>query len=585
MAQHPRFDLFKSAWQAGDLAQALAHIDAVIADHPDVASLHWYRANCLEKLERFAEAQAAVARVLALKPDHAAALVKQVALDWAVDQPDYDGDEELTPAQYAALERRAKQRRQQHIAQLRRALALDPELADGCFGLSQLLRPGIEDVTSDTKEQANARADEEADALLRRAIQLDPGRIEFRLASAQRHRMRAMMTTETTPPEECVVGYTGMRYLRAELETVLRDLEICLQLSGDLRYRSRIGQTLHDLGRFDEALAQYDLVLQQLPPDSPQREAVLQLRRRSEDQGAGERHGMAELVESLVAKGDRNQADDVMATMLLGAARAVRKGKSLEEAMAARAPESPDDLMAANIAEQILNVAYENAPGLVDADAADYSAAQRSYAVRQRKALTAAGLRHIADAEATGMTPVLGRRVLLGLYADASGAATTATFALEPKWPGLIGFFLLLVSGKWKTQSLTESITYFDDGGYLITQYENISPFGYGDVIDIERLPRSTSVAALIARHAQRVAAYQQSHPQARPLRAEDLAAIEANWRRGQAIKLAYRRSVGFATDAELRAMLGGDYARFGDKVRRKLQELAPDREEDDSAR
>lgn len=584
MAQHPRFELFKAAWQAGDHVQALAHIDAVLADHAHVAALHWYRANCLEKLERLAETHAAVTRVLALNPDHAAALAKQVELDWAVEEAAYSEDDELTPAQYAALERRAKERQRHHIAQLRRALQLDPNLADACFGLSQLLRPGIEDIGEEAKEQANARADAEADSLLQRAIQLGPNRIAFRLVRVERLRLQAMVTDDTTPPQDCVVAYSGIRYRRAELEAALQELDICITLAGDIRYRVRRAQVLHDLGRFDEALAQYDDVLQQLPPDSPQREHVQQLRRRSEDQGAGERHDLAAMIESAIAQGDRNLADDNAATVMLGAARAVRKGKSLDEALSARLSESPDDALAANIAEQILNVAYEGPPGLIAVEAADFSPAQRKHAERQCKALQAAGQRHVAYAEAAGMTVTLGRRVLLGLYADASGATTTVTFALEPRWPGLIGFLLQFLSGKWKTHCMTECVSYFDDDAYLITQYENVSPFDYGRVVDVERLPRSTSVAALVARHAQRIADYQQAHPQARPLKGDDIASIESNWRRGQAIKRAYRRSVGYATDNELRGLLGSNYVRFVDKVKRKLQELAPDREEDDIA-
>lgn len=582
MAQHPRFESFKAAWQAGDHAQALAHIDAVIADHPRVAALHWYRASCLEKLERFAEAHAAVTHVLALNPDHAAALAKQVELDWTVEEAAYSDGKKLTPARIAALERRAQEHQRRQIAQLRRAVVLDPNLADAWFGLSQLLRPGIDDIADEAKEQANARANAEADSLLQQAIQLDPQRIAFRLARVEHLCMRAMVTDDTTPPQECVVAYSGMRYRRAELEAALQELELCTQFSDDFRLRVRKARVLHDLGRFDEALAQYDAVLQQLPPDSPQHESIRQLRRRSEDQGAGERHGLAELLQSVVAKGDRNQADDAEATLLLSAARAVRKGKSLDEALAERAPEAPDDETAIALAEQILDVAYQDPPGLVAVDAAGYSPAQRKHAERQRKALQAAGQRHIACAEAAGMTLALGRRVLLGLYADAGGAATTITFALEPRWPGVIGFVQQFLTGKWKTQYMTECVTYFDDDAYLITQYENISPFDYGSVVDIARLPRSASVAALVARHAQRVADYQQTHPQARPLNGDDLASIEANWRRGQAIKRAYRRSVGYATDSELRALLGSNYTRFADRVRGKLQLLAPDREEDE---
>ncbi|HJU39427.1 MAG TPA: tetratricopeptide repeat protein [Tahibacter sp.] len=572
MAQHPRFEAFKSAWRDGDYAAALGHIDAVLADHPLAASLHWYRANCLQRLDRVVESRAAVERVLALKPDHAAALVRQVELDDGSDDMADIDDERASKKAIAEYERRTAERRQRHIAQLRQALAIDPSLADAYFGLSQLLRYA--------PDGEPAAPDGEADALLERAIALEPARVEFLVARADAYRMRAITRAADVPEPERVVTFGGVAYARADLEAALRDYALCARIDGTHRYLLRMASVLHDLGRYDDALAQYDAALRLVPPDSPYRQHIVEMRARSENGGAGERDEMATMLEGLIAKGDRNLADDQVATALLGAARAVRGGQNLGDAIAARVSESPDDFLAANIAEQILNVAFEHPPELLDVDPATFPAFQRQYAARQRKALEAAGARHVAYAEATGMTPTLGQRVMIGLYAGANGDGGIATFAMKPKWPGLVGFLMLFFTGKWKVHSLTECVTLFDDDAYLNTQYESISPFGYGGKIDIERLPRSTSVAALVARHAQRVDAYRQAHPHARALPTASLADADANWRRGQAIKRAYRRSIGYVTDAELRTLLGAHYDRFADKVRGKLLELAADREE-----
>lgn len=578
MSSH--FDSFKAAWQRADYTQALAHVDAVILERPQVAVLHWYRANCLLRLDRPVEALAAVNRVLALNPDHAPALVKQVELDGIDAVADETVDKEPTRAQAAALERQWRERRQHQMTQLRRAITLDPTLADGYFALSQLSRAGFMESMLDGADVESALRNDEADALLDQAIALDPARVEFLGVRAQQHRMRALAVPDGTPAAEYVEAAIGMRYLRAEIDAALADLAECARLDGGPRFPLHAARLLHEIGRYDQALVEYDRALALLPPDAPQREHVLNLRRRSENGGRGEREDFAQLLESVIPSGDRNQQDDMVATAMLGAAQAVRRGQRLDVALAARMPESPDDLLAANIAEGILNVAYEAPPNLVAVDAATFPAYQRRYAARQRRALAAAGLHHIADAEATGMTPTLGQRVLLGFHADADGATCAITFVLRPKWPGVGGFLLLLLSGKWKTHPLTECISHFDDGGYLITQYDNISPFGYGTVVDIERLPRSTSVAALVERHRQRVAAYRQAHPQARAFVAGDLAAIDANWRRGQIIKRDYRRSIGYIGDDELRRMLGAQYERYASRVRQKIVELAPDREE-----
>jgi tetratricopeptide (TPR) repeat protein len=571
MSQHPRFEAFKSAWRAGDDAQALVHIDAVLADHPLVASLHWYRANCLQRLDRCDEARAAVERVLALKPDHAAALVRQVELDNGMDDMEDIGDEEPSEKATAEYERRAAARRQRHIAQLRQAIALDPKLADACFVLSQLLR------YADMHDPK--LADDEADTLLARAIDLAPDRVEFIAARADLYRMRALQVPENTPPDQLVQTQYGMPYLRAPLEAALRDFEHCARLDDTSpRYLARVANIQHELGHFDAALAAYDRALERVPADSPHREHLLAMRARSENNGAGGRDEMAKLLEGIIAQGDRNQADDQVATMLLGAARAVRRGQTLSDAVSARLPESPDDFTAANIAEQILNVAFEDPPNLIEADAATFPSYQRNYIARQRKALAAVGANHVADAEASGMTRTLGQRVLLGLHAI-DGDTAVVTFAMKPKWPGVIAFALMFVTGKWKTTRLTECVTVFDDDAYFITQYENPSPFRYGGTIDIERMPRATRVEALVARHRERVDAHKAAHPQARARPTTTLADMDANWRRGQMIKREYRRSVGYATEEELRAMLGAHYDRFAERIRAKIVEFAVDRE------
>ena len=90
-------------------------------------------------------------------------------------------------------------------------------------------------------------------------------------------------------------------------------------------------------------------------------------------------------------------------------------------------------------------------------------------------------------------------------------------------------------------------------------------------------MPRTTSVRDLVAHHVQRVAAYKADHPHSTAMTVHDIAGVEQRWCEGQRVKLAHRRSVGYASDTELQRMLGGHYARLGEKVRRQLTLLAAD--------
>ncbi len=66
------------------------------------------------------------------------------------------------------------------------------------------------------------------------------------------------------------------------IEQSLADFETCYELSHQHRYGLRVGSILHDLGRFDEALATYDNVLAHVPVDDPYRPFIIERRARSE---------------------------------------------------------------------------------------------------------------------------------------------------------------------------------------------------------------------------------------------------------------------------------------------------------------
>lgn len=575
MSPQAEFARFSDAFKQARFEDALACVDALIAANPNAAALHWHRANCLEKLERFADIAPALERLLALKPDYAPAIVKRVQFaDIDIDPTDdVEDDDDVADAERDRREAeqcaRALAASYRHEAELRRALAIEPNLVDGLFLLSNTLR------YRDDGGDHGA----EADALLDRAIELAPMRVDLIDARAALHRSAAMRHDDGPDDADTIKTFNGMRYSRSRLESALEDYDTAHALSGEYRYAVRKGMLLHDLGRYDEALASYDDALAAMAPDDPKREFILETRARSENNGAGEREQMAKLIESaLLGDGlDRNLQDDVAAQAMLGAAQAIRAGKSVTEAIESRVSDDPDLLMATNIAQQILNVAHEPPPQLESVDASAYPAYQRKFVERTAKEAETIGLRHVGDGEAKGLFLMLGQHVLLRFFADDSGEIGIASFAMKPKWPGVIGFLFLLLTGKWRAHRMLECVTQFDDGAHLSTQYENPSVFEFGGHVQIERLPTKTALRDLVARHAERVAAHKAAHPQSVAMTADDLDGMDRRWREGQRVKRDYRAAIGYVTDAELQRLLGAHYTRFGDKVKSQLAVLAED--------
>ena len=146
---------------------------------------------------------------------------------------------------------------------------------------------------------------------------------------------------------------------------------------------------------------------------------------------------------------------------------------------------------------------------------------------------------------------------------------------MKPKWPGLLGFLFLLVTGKWKKHTMTECVTQFEDGSLITTQPENISPFEYGDRIVVIKLPAGSSTEHIYQAHVQAVAEFRTANPEAKPMIVDSLARVEERWIAGQQSKAAYRKSIGYVSETELRRLLSGNYDRFADKIKKQLHLMA----------
>lgn len=574
--QDPEFDKFKRAYKEENFDYALHSLKILLAKHPQSFALRWHHACVLEKLARFAEARVAINKVLKLRSDFVPALILQVQLDFhngsdedLVENDDFD-DEPMhgEHARFDLIEQR-----------LYKILSIDPNAVDALHMLSGLLR-GHEGDAHLAK----------ANQLLNRAISLAPERVDLLEDRANSYLANAIEHDDENHHHKntnnIVTTFSGTRYFRKNLEQALADFQHCYQLSHQHRYGLRVGSILHDLRRFDEALAAYDQVLAHVPKDDPYRPLIIERRARSENNGGGEREQMAQMLEAAVANNgkDRGQEENQIAQAILNAANAVRGGKSVTEALETRISDDPDDTLVTSIAAQILNVANEPHPNLVAVDPKDFPAYQQKFIAKCQRDLSALGLQHVCDAEAQGMHLILGQSVLLSFFANESGEMGVVCFCMKPKKQNLVALLFLLFKGKWKAlvrtsqiNKMVECISQFNNGDHFSTQYLSISPFEYGPPIYIEKLPAKASAAELVAHHLARLAEYKQQYPNAKAMRSLDLSGMEARWIKGQAVKREYRSKIGYITDSELQKLLGAYYNKFANKVRAKLKVLAAD--------
>ncbi|MDO4725201.1 MAG: hypothetical protein Q4A97_10640, partial [Comamonadaceae bacterium] len=624
------------------LQRKLHAVQALCAQAPHNAELHWQRACLLEQLGQLDALRDALQATLKHRPDHVQAALLQVRVGQRGDRLDIDTSA-LDAAEAAALQER-QQELDRHVARrnealLRRLRALEPDNADVLALLAQTLTQQPEPPAEKLRE---------AQLLLDRAIALAPERIDLIKQRAHRLRQQALLEPAQAaqlPPEQVVRTTHGNYYERAGLEHACADWQRCLALSEQPSITTRVGMCLHELGHFEQAVATYDRVLAQMDPRHPGYAHVQKLRRRSQEGGCGGSseacscEGMSTaLADSLddglsqaapaPAAAHADQADQAHADPAAeptaaptGSASAFAqaqlqpqpqtqpeaphqtavqhvqlpapKEKKRRRSRKRSAAASPASQRAASaeagdartqqaisIAQLFLNEAYKDACGLRAVQPSDYPAGQRRLIDKIGAALSDAGLRHLADAEASGLSKLLGQQTLVRIHTDARGETGVATFVIKPRWPGLLGFALQALRGQWKTQAMLTCETLLESGSLIITQWDNPSPFQYEPPIYLERLPARTPVQKVLQRHQQKIAAHLLMHPEDAIVCAQDLPSIEARWHRSQHIRRAQRKAVGYATQAELKQLLGPrHYLSMAASVRLHLQRLARDYE------
>lgn len=538
-----RYQAAATLFRQRNFSGALAILDELISANPSAAPLHFHRSRCLTALARHDEAAATLDTVLRLAPDHVPALLARVELG-AGDEDDFDA-----------------------LALLQRAVRQEP-------GNARVLRLLAE---AELGRIGDADAEARALAHLDRSLELDPNQPSAFALRAERHYRRAC-TDESG--EHVIRTVMGISYDRSALEAALSDYQQAATLEQNNQYDRRIAQIAESLARYELATEHYDRVLSRLPADAPERAFVQEERDRVAQGEAGARERLAALIEQSGASEnvERNVADDMAYAVTQSAATLIRQGKDMETALDAVAgDDSREGMLATSIAFQIYNYAHEPDPDLMEVSATDYPAYQRKHADACEKALAPLGYTRLADAEALGITTSQGMRALIRFFVHPE-YGSAAAFAIKPKWPGIIGFLLMFLTGKWKAARMLECSTHFDDNHFMNSRAAGPDPFDNSGIAnyDFEKLPANATPTEVVERHIERVSE-RLANTSARVRPSTSLDDVGDTWATINLLKTAYRQSIGYATDDELRAILGGQYDSLVEPVRERLKLLSGD--------
>ncbi len=546
MAQNASTDRYRKAaelFRNKDHAGALQLLDELIAAHPKAAPLHFHRGRCLEAMGQREEAARAFDTALALAPDHVATMLARVTLA-------EENHEEFDTGPL-----------------LRRAVALEPDNATALFLCARAVLENYDGSKEpDVIEQALARLD--------RSIEIDPTRAAAWACRGNHHHLRAHGAEDAI---DVVHDALGTGYDRAALELALSDLSRAASLAQDNQYDRLCARIAALLDQPERAVQHMDRVLERLPVDASARSFIEEERARYARGKEGERDELARMLESAGASEgvERSVQDDMSYALTHATAELVRQGMDLQTALTALAgDESPEDLQATQIAFSLYAMAHEAEPDMAEVDPAQFPAFQRKHAEACEKALEPLGYTRLAYAEARGISAQQGQRALLGLFTHPE-YGSAASFAMKPKWPGLIGFLLMFLTGQWKAARMLECATRFDDDFYMSSRAAGPDPFETDGIrnFSFEKLPPKASPRDVAERHIERVIERLDAGHAVVPV--DTIEDIEATWRETSALKLEHRQSIGYATDGELRAILGKHYDKLAGRVRDRLNLLA----------
>lgn len=319
-----------------------------------------------------------------------------------------------------------------------------------------------------------------------------------------------------------------------------------------------LARALHAVGRTDEALAHLE-ILHEIEPDN--RDARLL------------HH------EILAATGPAPGADDGVRDITADCEDRAAEGAPPDAGCAdASGPvrrDDPDQAEAVRIARDIRDMVNMPPPHFCPAEPDDFPRSARSHCRRLEQNLAPLGFRRLGDYRPLHLDARLGRPTFIRFLCHEDEEVAAAVYRVYPKRPAWLTWLIMLVLGQWRRPKVIELQSELSDGRFVITNNTaDLDPFDGGPDFLSESFPANTPASTLLEYHRSVLAELRANDPGVAVVRMPDFDALVASEARQQALKSRYRREVGLATDAELRAILGRRFDRYGQRIRECLAEL-----------
>lgn len=531
--------LAKEQIATGDYDAALKLLEQLDAAKPREPMILWHKMLALEGLKQYPQARQVVDTLIELKPQKPDYWIRRAEL--------HEGKEADKEA-ILDIERGLTRHRKQRALLLAKVNLL-----------SRLDR------------------DEEAIRLITGMIANAPEDLELLSTRAGLYVDKAC---EDESSEATITDVYGMHYARDILEAAAKDYSTIIAIDGSWRHILQRAKLYKQLGEYSKAVQDYDKVLALMGKDHALRQHVEHQRKACERGGGNERERIVKMMENAARNatgGRRGSASKHVADAAIqAAADQIRAGSDIPSALQAFVSDDPDELAATAVACDIYNQGNEPEIVLRKVPPGEHDPASRRFCDKVEHIVGHFDFLSLGDYEISHLIASSGRRTIARLFLSKDGKTCASAFRFEPLWPGFAGWLSAIMRGKWKKPKIVDFCSEFTDGRFLLTNNsDQLSLISAGPNVLNRAMPAKTAVDDLIEIHYETLSLLRSNSPGLETKEMHDFAELLEMKDRLRQCKNAFRRSVGYASEDELREILGRQYDKLAPLIRARLKKMA----------